>query len=220
MARNLTVISNFTWSHCLGNVEFQGQLNKTEYQNPINRDAERGSCTFDHRLNFNTSLVAASPGLGSGFVKVATVNWQLSPIVSLLSGQPLILSDGGKDISLSAQGLDRPNVVLPNQVYPATKTVNEWFNPAAFAVQPTGTFGNLGRNAIYGPGTIQWDMALSRSFKMKERYLLVFRSEFFNIMNHGNWTNPGVSIASPASFGVITAFGSPRIIQMSMKLFF
>ncbi|MGP8248212.1 MAG: carboxypeptidase regulatory-like domain-containing protein [Bryobacteraceae bacterium] len=220
MAKNLTVISNFTWSHCIGEAEFEGQLNKTEYQNPTNRAAERGSCTFDHRFIFNTSLVAASPGVGSGFVKLATVNWQLSPIVSLISGQPLILSDGGKDISLSAQALDRPNVILPNQVYPATKTVNEWFNPAAFAVQPAGTFGNLGRNAIYGPGTIQWDMALSRSFKMKERYSLVVRSDFFNIMNHGNWNNPGLSIASPASFGVITTFGSPRIIQMSMKLLF
>lgn len=220
MAKGLTVISNFTWSHCTGDNEFQGQLDKTTYQNPTYRSGERGSCTFDHRLMFNTSLVATSPGVGAGFVRAVTANWQLSPIVSLVSGQPLILSDGGKDVSLSAQALDRPNVIAPDQVYPATKTVGQWFNPAAFAVQPTGTFGNLGRNAVYGPGTIQWDMAVSRSFPFKDRYSVVFRSEFFNIMNHGNWGNPGVSISSPASFGVITTFGPPRIIQMSMKMFF
>jgi hypothetical protein len=148
-----------------------------------------------------------------------TRNWQLSPIIGLVSGQPLTLTDGGKDISLSGQLLDRPNVVLPGSVYPGTQTVLQWFNPAAFAIQPTGTFGNLGRDAIYGPGTIQWDMSLSRRFQVRERYKLDFRADFFNIMNHGNWSNPTTSIAS-GTFGQITTFGSPRQIQLGMKLYF
>ncbi len=53
---------------------------------------------------------------------------------------------------MSAQDQDRPNVVLPGSVYPAQRTVKEYFNPAAFAVQPAGTFGDLGRDALTGPG--------------------------------------------------------------------
>ena len=80
-----------------------------------------------------------------------------------------------------------------------------WFNPAAFAVQPAGTFGNLGRNALYGPGQINWDMALTRRFTLKERWKLDFRADFFNIMNHANWNNPGTSNQS-STFGEVTTF--------------
>lgn len=62
-------------------------------------------------------------------------------------------------------------------------------------------------------------MALSRVFSFHERYRLQVRSDFFNIMNHGNWNAPTVSISS-SQFGQVTTFSSPRIIQMAMKLFF
>lgn len=220
LARHFTVLSNFTWSHCISDYDFGGELTSPLYQNPTNRNAERGDCSFDHRLNSFTSIVATSGGFGSNsLLQQITKNWQLSPIIGLLSGSPLTLTDGGKDISLSAQLQDRPNVVLPNQVYPSNQTVLEWFNPAAFAIQPAGTFGNLGRFAIFGPGTIQWDMSLSRRFQVRERYQVDMRAEFFNIMNHGNWSNPTTSITS-GTFGQITSFGSPRQIQLGLKLHF
>ncbi len=220
LANHFTMLSNFTWSHCMSTYDFGGELAGVLYQNPTNRNAERGACSYDHRFNAFTSIVATSGGFGSNAIlQQVTRNWQLSPIIGLVSGQPLTLTDGGKDISLSGQLLDRPNVVLPGSVYPGTQTVLQWFNPAAFAIQPTGTFGNLGRDAIYGPGTIQWDMSLSRRFQVRERYKLDFRADFFNIMNHGNWSNPTTSIAS-GTFGQITTFGSPRQIQLGMKLYF
>jgi hypothetical protein len=62
-------------------------------------------------------------------------------------------------------------------------------------------------------------MALSREFQMKERLKLKFRADFFNIMNHANWNAPGMSITS-GTFGQVTTFGSPRIIQLALKLNF
>ncbi|HZL57757.1 MAG TPA: carboxypeptidase regulatory-like domain-containing protein, partial [Bryobacteraceae bacterium] len=219
-SNHFTMLSNFTWSHCTSTWDFGGELAGTLYQNPTNRNGERGACSYDHRLNSFTSIVATSGGFGSGLVQQITGGWQLSPIIGLLSGQPLTLTDGGKDISLSGQAQDRPNVVLPGSVYPGTQTVTGWFNQAAFAVQPAGTFGNLGRDAIYGPGTIQFDISLARRFQFHERYRFELRSDFFNILNHGNWNNPGVSIGSPATFGQITAFSSPRQIQLGLKFYF
>ena len=171
---------------------------------------------------FNTTLVVTSPGMGQGVAKAITQGWQLSPIVSLFTGNPIQLSEGGKDISLSGQGLDRPNVVAPDQVYNVSAgDPPYWFNPTAFAVQAAGTFGNLGRNAVYGPGQINWDMAISRRFQFSEagRVKLDLRADFFNIMNHANWNNPGTSNQS-STFGEVTTFGSPRVIQMALKLFF
>jgi hypothetical protein len=63
-------------------------------------------------------------------------------------------------------------------------------------------------------------MSLSRQFRLRERYRYDVRADFFNVMNHANWSNPGVSITSGTTFGKITNFGSPRLIQLSMKLFF
>ena len=120
--------------------------------------------------------------------------------------------------------LDRPNVVAPGQVYTAPESDPPyWFNPAAFAVQPAATFGNLGRNTVYGPGQINFDMALTRRFAVSERWKVDLRADFFNIFNHANWNNPGASNTA-STFGEVTTFypsgNAPRIIQLAMKLYF
>ncbi len=229
LSKGLTLLSNYTYSHCISSWDFAGELAGTLYQNPLNRaTGERGNCGYDHRQIFNTSMVVTSPGLGATrLLKTVTKDWQLSPIISIFTGNPIQITDGGKDISLSGQALDRPEVILPDQVYPAQKTVLEYFNPAAFMCNgsnaactvSSGLFGNLGRNAVYGPGQINWDMNLTRRFALTERWNLDFRADFFNIMNHGNWNNPTTSITS-GTFGQIVSFGSPRIIQMALKLYF
>ncbi len=212
-------LANYTWSHCISDVDFTGELAGTIYQNPNNRAAERGSCGFDHRHIVNTSMLISSPGFGNAFAKQLTGGWQLAPIFTASSGAPITLTDGGKDVSMTGQLQDRPNVVLPDQVYPATRTVAQWFNPAAFAIQPTGTFGNLGRFSLNGPGSWNLDLSLSRRFRLKERYTFEFRGEAFNFFNHANWNAPTVSISS-AQFGQITTFSSPRIIQLGAKFLF
>jgi len=247
MAHHVTFLSNYTFSHCVSDWDFAGELAGTIYQNPTNRDAERGNCGFDHRQVFNTSLVVTSPGVGGGAARMITKNWQLSPIFSAFTGEPIQLSDGGKDISLSGQDQDRPENIAPSSVY-AGGVSNAgngftWFNPLAFACYGSaagactvfsGQFGDLGRNSLYGPGSINWDMAVSRRFEFKERWKLDLRADFFNIMNHANWGNPGQtsagtaggasSITSSSSFGQILAFyqsgQSPREIQMALKLLF
>jgi hypothetical protein len=224
-----TILSNYGWSHCVSSWDMSAELAGTLYQNSLNRQTgERGNCGFDHRQTFNTTLVATSPGVGSSFAKMVTKDWQISPVISLYTGNPLQLSIGGKDISLSGQGLDRPSVVAPTQVYsgPANDP-SYWLNPAAFVCAGSnaacsvfsGQFGNLGRNAVYGPGTINFDMALTRRFTVGERWKLDLRADFFNVMNHANWNSPGTNTTS-STFGEVTSFSSPRLIQMAMKLYF
>jgi hypothetical protein len=228
-SNHFTWLANFTESHCVSTWDFGAELSGNDYQNPLNRDAEKGDCNFDRRHIFNSSLVASSGGLGEGFVKGITKDWQVAPIISFDSGQPFSVTDG-TDVSLTGEGSDRPNVVSGVSSLP--HTLGAWFNPAAFAgscalaayagnssCEAPGTFGNAGRDIFHGPGSIQWDMSVSRKFQYKERWKLEFRSEFFNIMNHANWGGPSSAVNS-STFGQITGFGGPRLIQMSMKLFF
>jgi hypothetical protein len=117
--------------------------------------------------------------------------------------QPLNVTTG-KDQSLTALNNDRPNQVLSN-VYPATggcasAPCDQWLNPAAFVPNPVGTFGNVGRNEMRGPSTVNIDAALSRVFKFNERYKLEVRAEAFNVINHTNF----VGAISPA--GLVQAF--------------
>jgi hypothetical protein len=229
LANHVSLLVNYTWSHCISTYDFGGELAGNIYQNPLNRDAEKADCNFDRRHNFNASMVLVSGGFSHGVISEITKGWQIAPLVSLYTGQPLTVTTGS-DVSLTGEGLDRPNVV--SGVPLLTHTLNQWFNTAAFAggctttayvgnpsCVPLGTFGNAGRDILHGPGTIQWDMSLTRRFQFGERWKMEFRSDFFNIMNHANWGNPATGLTS-STFGQITSFGSPRLIQMNMKLFF
>jgi hypothetical protein len=230
LSHNVTWLTNYTWSQCISTYDFNGELSTNQYQNPANRNAEKGDCNFDRRHIFNSSLVAQSPGVGAGFAQILTKNWQVAPIVSLYTGQPFSVTTGS-DVSLTGENLDRPNVVL-GVTNPFPHTTSEWFNTALFAggcttaayvgnpsCVPLGTFGNAARDIFHGPGTIQWDMNVSRQFQIKERMKLEFRSDFFNIMNHANWNAPSAGLTS-STFGQVTAFGSPRLIQLAMKMYF
>ena len=229
MSKNFSVLATYTYSHCISTWDFAGELAGTLYQNPLNRaQGERGNCGYDHRHVGHISLVASSPGASTNpAIKMLTKDWQISPVISVFTGNPIQLTDG-KDISLSGQSQDRPEVMLPTQVYPPHEASYEVFNQAAFmcagsnaaCTTASGQFGNLGRNSVYAPGQIDWDMAVSRPFQFHERYKLDLRADFFNILNHGNPSQFGTSLSNSGTFGTVTTFTGPRIIQMSLKFNF
>jgi len=89
----------------------------------------------------------------------------------------------------------------------------------AFTSAAPGTYGNLGYNNMKGPGVVTLDMNITRSFRLRERMSLQFRAEAFNLPNHANFSNP-TSALNSGNFGLITAAGDPRIVQLAMKLLF
>jgi len=209
-------LANYTDGQCLSTYDFGGELAGNNYQDPNNRRGEYGRCNFDRRSIFNTSLVLISPGVGGGWASRFTKDWEVAPVISFYNGQPFSITDG-TDVSLTGVNADRPNVVATSGVLP--HNLVQWFNPAAFATQPAGTYGNSGRDNLVNPGSINWDMALDRNFQMKERYKVQVRADFFNIMNHANWNGPAAGMTS-STFGQITSFGGPRLIQLALKLYF
>jgi hypothetical protein len=142
----------------------------------------------------------------------------------------------------------RPDVVAG--VNPYLKNGLSWINPAAFSVPAAGAFGNSSRNSLTGPGLQQFDITLSKKFRVAEGKNVEFRSEFYNIFNHANFANPGnlrlaaglptgpgaagiqpgVAFApstAGGNFGVLTStvsnqigIGTNRQIQLSLRLNF
>jgi hypothetical protein len=103
--------------------------------------------------------------------------------------------------------------------YPDQQTPLAWLNRAAFVANPTGTYGNLERDTVRAPGQLNFDVALSRIFQIRERLQLEARGEGFNVINHANFGNPTTSPNS-SNFGRILSAAGPRILQFAMKLRF
>lgn len=120
---------------------------------------------------------------------------------------PGTLSIGGVDnASTGSGGYDRPDATGVSP-YLANPTPSRYFSLDAFVEAPAGQFGNVGRNAIIGPGIIGFDCEVHKTFKMpyKEGHALQFRMEAFNFLNHPSWGMPSLNILNGATVSGKTA---------------
>jgi len=155
----------------------------------------------------------------------------VSGILTLQTGDPLTVT-AGYDRSLTGLNNDRADLISGQDVRSSTvcgTAINciSWFNPAAFSGPKNaggsfiadGAFGNVGKGALRGPGSVSFDAGMSKNFTLHESWKLQFRGEFFNAINHANPNNPNAAINS-AQFGKIIAVGAPRVGQLGIKLMF
>jgi hypothetical protein len=219
-SNHYTFLTNYTWSHCIDEGDFGGDINGPQYQNPQNRNADRGNCGFDVRHNFNLSFVALSPRFSGVWINRLLGNWQFAPILTVHSG-PWFSVSSGLDNSLTAVGLDRPDVIAGVSPYVKDMSTRQWLTSAAFTANKPGQYGNLGQASLVGPGYFDIDTALTRYFDIRahEKQRVEVRFEAFNLLNHTNFNTPTSTITS-SSFGLILGARDPRILQFAMKYSF
>ena len=248
----LTGFAGYTWSKSLDDASDGIDFNFATVafpQNSYNLHAEHGPSNFDTRHRFTAAFTYDVPTL-SGPNWIAR-GWQLNTIVSAQSGRPVPIVSANDS---SAQNGDvyptpsnfhqRPNLVPGinpiNSNWRSAPDATGYLNGAAFA-QPDfaapdnliGSFGNLGRNAIYGPRYVNVDFSLGKSFRIYEKAALLFRAEFFNILNHPNFALPNFFVDPGSSQqGLITQTpdqaqtnpgpggGGPRVVQLALKVMF
>jgi hypothetical protein len=218
MSRNFSVLANYTWSHCIGTQDRQSFVGVSGAQNQSNFRAETASCIMDVRHNGNISGVFSSPSGGGKWMGRLLGNWQVAPMIRANSGMPFNITSG-RDNSLTAVANDRPNLVQPGSVYKPLDASLQWLNPAAFAQNAAGTFGNLGRNAVTCCSSFRFDMALNRTIPISEQLRLDVRAEAFNAINHTSFTQPS-GVLTSSVFGKIQGALDPRILQFALKLQF
>jgi hypothetical protein len=218
-SHNFTLLSVYTYSHCLQNAETianRNAIGSNYYQNPYNRDADYSSCDVDLRHNLVNSVVFESPKFANRATNWLLGNWQLSFLISAHSGF-VFNPTTGVDASLTGVGQDRPNVV--GSPYLRNTNTLQWLNAAAFAPNAPGTYGNAGFNSLQGPDFFDADANLTRFFQIREHHRVELRFEFFNVLNHVNFSPP-VSNLHSSAFGVIQAAGDPWILQFALKYAF
>jgi hypothetical protein len=220
VGRGLTVIANYTWSHCIdeGTSQIIGAPSVAGLT-PVRSQALRGDCVTlepDRRQNFNLTTVYATPRYSNKTLRLLASDWQLSGIVRVLTGDHFSAA-AGVDDALSGSADQRPQQVLGNP-YAANKGI-QWLSPAAFAQPATGTYANMTPGTLVGPGFFGIDVNMTRSFRIREKQVLEFRAEAFNVLNHVNLLDPVATLTSSA-FGKIQTANDPRVLQLALKFVF
>ncbi len=221
-----SLLSSYTWSHGLDNTQdTEDTSSATIPQDQFNTNAEKGHSTYDLRHRSVTSVIYDLPfGREGGWLGANKVTrlifggFQLGGIFVAQSGQPVNLSVAGNPANTTNPV--RPNRLTDGNLPRGSRTIDRWFDPAAFALPAAFTFGNAGRNLIIAPGAINLDLLIGRNFIITERARLEFRGEFYNATNTAHFGRPNAVIGSPQA-GTINNTATPnRQIQLGLRLVF
>ena len=224
-ARGFTFLSNYTFAKSLSDApDFRSPMFESAAPQDNSRlNLEKGlACDVRHR--FALSAVYNLPAWGKeGVAHKLSKGWSLSVIYQAQSGFPFTISvfgDTANAGTLLGENPIRANYTGAPVFGPGTRTADRWFNTAAFTTPAAFTFGNAGRNTVYGPGRQTLDLALQREFAMTETIKLQVRAEAFNALNHSNLGTPNRFVNTP-QFGTITEAATPgREIQLGVRLSF
>ncbi len=213
MRRGVGFNAFYTFGKSIDNSSTFGGAGNTVAQNDKDLRAERGLSSFDHRHTFNLTSTWSSPSRDNRWLK----DWTLQGSANLTSGSPLTArvlgnqSDTGGTGSIGSGRADATGQPV--------NCCGLFFNPAAFAIPPSGRFGDAGRNVIEGPGTFSINSSLSRSLTLSERRRLEFRLEANNLTNHVNYTNVFTTV-NASNFGLPSSTGQMRMLLMNVRLRF
>jgi hypothetical protein len=224
-SHGLSLLANYTFSKNLTNApDFRSPMDESAIpQNNNDLAAEKGpGCDVRHR--FALSAVYAIPSYNRAeWIRLVTQNWTFATIYQVQSGMPLTISvfgDTANSGTVLGENPVRANVTGQPVFGPGTHTADEWFNPTAFATPAAFTYGDAGRNSVYGPGLQTMDIAIQRSFRLTEKLNFQFRGEAFNALNKVNLGTPNRFVNTP-QFGTITMAMTPgREIQLGARLSF
>lgn len=200
--------------------------------NPLQPHWDYGLSSFDvrHSLSVNATYELPFGRKGAGqanrFLNHLISNWQASAIATVQTGLPFSPQLGFNP----ANDGDSRNPIRPswNPAFSGNVILggpNKYYDPNAFIVPLNGTYGNVGRDVLQGPGMGEVDLSFSKRIPIGERLNLQFRGELFNILNRANFNAPNPIVFTAASggpsptAGVITATTTTsRQIQFGLKL--
>ncbi|PYS00336.1 MAG: TonB-dependent receptor, partial [Acidobacteria bacterium] len=242
-SRGLTFKTNYTFAKAL-DYNSGGSSNASTNQpkailNPYNLALSRGIAAFSLRHAFNANFGYQLPfGQGQRFATGVTGwlnqligGWQWNGIFNIQSGFPFTPQIGA---NVSGTGdTDNPDVPNWNPNFNGKvisgvegfKKTGRYFDPAAFALPLSGTFGNVSRGSLTGPPLTVIDTSFFKRIRINEQWNLQFRAEAFNVLNHTNFAEPGQVIFTGSTYsssaGVITSTSTPsRQLQFALKLLF
>ena len=224
MRHGIQIGGTYTYSKSIDNASSIGGGAVVVAQNDLDLAAERGLSSFDQRHRLTADYYYQLP-FGKEKKWLHGDHWQdkifggfaFQGNITFASGFPFSPRIFGSSVDLArgANGSLRPDLVSGQSIQLGDPTIQEWFNTAAF-VRPSGEFGDAGRNIIEGPGTIDFDMAFSKTIQVKEMQSLELRLSATNVFNHANFSGIDTTLGSP-TFGQVISVSSMRKTQLTAR---
>jgi hypothetical protein len=186
-AKGLVGNASYTWSKCLDDASATISTEQDEWavEDAYNPSLDRGPCSFSSNQVFTANALYRLPFKGNRLKD----GWQISPIVSSYTGLPFnvqtMLADYQSQTGGATEG-ERPERVPGCN--PMVRTKAEWWNPQCFVLPAFGTLGNVGRDSLNNPNFFNLDFAIFKDTKLTEKITMQLRAEFFDILNHPNFT--------------------------------
>ena len=218
-SKGLSFQGAYTFSKSIDNASsFENILN------PLNYRLSRSLSLFDARQRFVFSYYYQLPTFDLRGVAGKLLNgWSTSGIITFQDGFPIrITSSDDLELmySYDFELPGEPDIVKPLQRLNPRGPGNYAFPQDTFQPQALGTIGSAPRTVCCGPGINNFDIALHKETKIRERFRLEFRAEFFNIANHAQFSKVDGNITDGVDFGRVTRARDPRLIQFALKLYF
>jgi len=206
----------FTVAYTFSKVEGDSSGQSDNPENYLDRHYNYGPLSFDRRHAFVATYVWTLPRLNdwNTAAKLVLGGWQLNGIIRLQSGQYYTVT-----ANTSIGGRRADYVGGDVQVTGSARSINNWVNAAAFAPAPNNRFGNSPVGNVEGPGLQQYNLSLSKNFRMTERFNLRFQADAFNAFNIANFNGLNVNLSSN-QFGTLASAYPPRQLQLQTKLTF
>ncbi|HEV8132661.1 MAG TPA: TonB-dependent receptor [Acidobacteriota bacterium] len=219
---------NYTFGKSIDNMSSVGGGNGSVAQNDDDLRSERGLSDFDVRHRLGVSGIWQLPfGRGKRFSSApAWLNhslggWTLIPNFQTSSGRPFTARVLGNQSNNSGTGaIGSLRATVTGQPVPVDHpTTALFFNPNAFQLPPPGDFGNAGRNTIIGPGSMQMNLIVNRTFPFGDRKRLAVTLAAINVTNHPNFRSID-TVVNSAAFGQVTSIGPMRTVQLDFRFIF
>jgi hypothetical protein len=214
----LEFLANYTWSHTLDiSTDSNGG---GAPMNPYNWHADYGNANWDIRHRFLFSYVWQLPFFrhSGSLLRYTLGNWQLNGITTLQSGLPFNVSIGIDTANTQAGGVYRPNLIHAPSADCGGNHLTNCIDITAFAIPPFYSYGNAGRNLLYGPHLFTTDLSLFKLIPIHESAHFELRLEAFNVTNSPQFSNPN-AVFGTGSFGSITSTSiDNREVQLGAKL--
>ena len=224
LRHGFSVGGTYIYSKSIDNASSIGGGATVVAQNDLDIAAEHGLSSFDQRHRFTADYIYELPFgkekkwlTKNGWAQNIFGGFAFSGNLTLASGSPFSprIFGNSSDLERGVTGAARPDLVPGQSIRLSDRSISQWFNTAAFT-PPSGPFGNAGRNIIMGPGTINFDMAVSKTIQVKEMQNLEVRLSATNVFNHANFTSIDTTLGSP-TFGQVIAAGGMRKAHITTR---
>jgi hypothetical protein len=230
-SKGVTLTANYTLAHCIA--VFQSNEAGDTGANPAipnpyvgNRNAGRGNCLSDRRQVFNFTPVLATPNFQQRALHYVASGWQLATIYRFQTGEFLnIVAASNSDFARNGTNLaSQPAQYIGGDPIGdhSGRPYTFWLNKDAYTNPALGTLGNAGTRTVAAPNHFDFNVALSRVFRIRERQTVEFRWEVYNVTNSFRPALTPLINADRTNlqFGQIRNSDDPRIMQFALKYLF